>query len=246
MSDDEFEAMSEIERERYIERHETVFWGEHAIAYRKGKMFRVGRLRDPANPWKIKPIKDPEKKAAYKAVGLPPITRFIDYAPDGKPITINDVFGFFQTSFLKALDGMKITLTQDEQQLLADGKANRRMMCELPLAQVKNYQALELFVLCRIMDKLRAGLQALGLNLQRWQGAGAIAEAMLRRERATHYFPWVDTTDPRPEQQWAHHAFFGARIELCQQGRHAGALDANDVTSAYPSEMAGLPAMVIP
>jgi hypothetical protein len=71
VSDDEFEAMSETERDRYIERHETVFWGEYAIAYRKGKMFRVGRLRDPAKPWKIKSIKDPEKNAAYKPLACP-------------------------------------------------------------------------------------------------------------------------------------------------------------------------------
>jgi hypothetical protein len=69
---------------------------------------------------------------------------------------------------------------------------------------------------------------------------------MLKREKATHYFPQVHTTDPRPEQEWAHHAFFGGRIELCQQGRYAGQLYAYDITSAYPSIMAGLPAMVIP
>ena len=107
VSDEDYEAMSEQEREQHIERFETLFWEGFAIAYRKGKMFRVGRLRDPARPWKETPITNPEKKAAFEAVGLPAINRAVDYAPSGGPITIEDSFGFFQTSFLKALDGMK-------------------------------------------------------------------------------------------------------------------------------------------
>jgi hypothetical protein len=245
VSDEEYEEMSEKEREDHIERVETVFWEGFAIAYRKGKMFRVGRLRNPANPWRITPITNPEKKSAFEAVGLPAIKRAIDYAPGG-PVTINDTFGFFQSSFLEALDGMKMTLGEDENRILEEGKANRRRMALLPLDQVERYQTVELFALCRIMNKLRSGLHDLGLDLQRWQGAGAIAEAMLKKERATHFFPWVDASDIRPEQEWAHYAFFGGRIELVKQGRYAGDYYAYDVTSAYPAIMSELPAMVIP
>jgi len=35
------------------------FWNEFAISYRRSKMFRVGRLNDPANPYKYKEITDP-------------------------------------------------------------------------------------------------------------------------------------------------------------------------------------------
>ena len=203
-------------------------------------------IRNPANPWRITRIKNPETKAAFETVGRPAIDRAIDYAPGGGPITINDTFGFFQSSFLKALDGMKITLSEDENRILEEGKANRRNMAKLPLERVKRYQAVELFALRRIMDKLRSGLHDLGLDLQRWQGAGAIAEVMFKKARATHFFPWVDASDVRPEQEWAHHAFFGGRIELCKQGRFVGDVYAYDVTSAYPAIMSELPAMVIP
>ena len=246
VSDEEYEAMDEKEREEQIEKFETLFWEGFAVAYRKGKMFRVGRLRNPAKPWKETPIRKPETKAAFEAVGLPAINRSIDYAPGGGPITINDTFGFFQTSFLKALDGMKLPLTEGEKLILEEGKANRRNMAKLPLDQVKTYQEVELFALCRMMDKLRSGLRDLGLDLQRWQGAGAIAEAMFKKEKATHFFPWVDASDVKPEQEWAHHSFFGGRIELTKQGRYTGNIHAYDVTSAYPAIMSDLPAMVIP
>jgi hypothetical protein len=108
-------------------------------------MFRVGRLRDPANPYKITSIKDPKRKAAFEAVGRPAIDRKIYYAPPGS-ITINDVFGFFQSSFIEAYEGMAIALTEEEKRILAEGKANRRNMSELPIKQVKRYQTAELIV----------------------------------------------------------------------------------------------------
>jgi hypothetical protein len=107
ISDEEYDALTDDEQEKYVEKCETIFWSPpgsargYAIAYRKGKMFRVGRLRDPANPYKITPIKDPERKAAFEAVGLEPVDREIDYTTAG-PITINDTFGFFQSSFIEA------------------------------------------------------------------------------------------------------------------------------------------------
>jgi hypothetical protein len=251
ITDEEFDALNDKEREKYIERCETVFWtapngAGYAIAYRKGKMFKVGRLRNPDRPRKIVPIKDPKRIAALKAVGLPPVDRVIDYAPGGKAVMINDVFGFFQSSFVEALDGTKIALSEEENRILQEGKANRRNMAELPIKQVKEYQTVELYALTRMMDKLRSGLDEIGLDVKRWQGAGAIAEAMFARARATDYFPKVYTDHIPVEQEWAHHGFFGGRVELAMQGVHAGALFGYDITSAYPSVMAKLPAQVIP
>jgi hypothetical protein len=96
------------------------------------------------------------------------------------------------------------------------------------------------------MVKLRRGLSDQNLGVQRWQGAGAIAEAMFKRHRTIHYSPFVATRDVSEPQEWAHYAFFGGRIELCQQGKHVGELYGYDVTSAYPAEQAALPAMVLP
>ena len=42
-------------------------------------MFRVGRLNDPANPYKYKEITDPERRQAYIDAGRKPVEREIDY-----------------------------------------------------------------------------------------------------------------------------------------------------------------------
>jgi hypothetical protein len=60
------------------------------------------------------------------------------------------------------------------------------------------------------------------------------------------YSPYVATHDVSGQQDFAHHAFFGGRIELNMIGKHVGDLDGEDVTSAYPYIQSGLPAMVIP
>jgi hypothetical protein len=95
----------EIEEQKTIEL-QTVFWEEYAIAYRRGKMFRVGRLRDRLNPYKVKEITNPVRRQAFIDAGLKPVDRTIDYAPGGKAVTISDTFGFFQMSFIKACKDM--------------------------------------------------------------------------------------------------------------------------------------------
>jgi hypothetical protein len=245
-SDEEWEAMSEEERERHIEDVKTVFRRGFAISYRKGKMFKVGKLRNPNEPYKFTPCKNTQKAAFFEERGMPALDRAIDYAPGGEPVTINDAFGFFQSSFVDALDGMKIDMTPEELRLLLEGKRSRRELAAMPLSEVERYTGIELIALARMMEKLRRGLNDLGLSVQRWQGAGAIAEAMFKRYRTTHYSPYVATRDISGPQEFAHHAFFGGRIELPQQGKHNDGLFAYDVTSAYPAEMASLPAMALP
>jgi hypothetical protein len=215
-SNEVWETLSKEERERHLEEVKTVFWRGFAIAYRKGKMFKVGKLRNPDEPYKYTPCKNAEKAAFFEERGLPALDRSIDYAPGGEPVTINDAFGFFQESFLDALDGMKIDMTPEELRLLVEGKRNRRKMASLPLSEVKRYTAIELIMLARTMEKLRRGLNDLGLSVQRWQGAGAIAEAILKRHRALDFSPFVATRDISGPQEFAHRAFFGARIELVQ------------------------------
>jgi hypothetical protein len=246
-SDEEWEAYSPEERKRHVEEVKTVFWRGFAIAHRKGKMFKVGKLRNPDRPYKEIPCRSEERAAYLRERGMPEVDYAdIDYAPGGEPVTIHDAFGFFQSSFLNALKGMNLDVTDEEWALLRDGKRNRGQMASLSLTEVQCYTGIELVMLARMMEKLRRGLVSQRLSLQRWQGAGAIAEAMFKLHRATHYSPYVATHDISEPQEFAHHAFFGGRIELAQQGKYVGDIHAYDVTSAYPSEMASLPAMALP
>lgn len=147
------------------------------------------------------------------AAGVPPIEREIDWKIS--PVRINDVIGFFQETFEAAVDGMHIPISPHEREILKRGKANRSRMAELPISEVKEYTGIELIETCRMMDKLKSSLSEVGLTLKYWQGAGAIASAMFDKHQSKLFFPRVYVP---PEQDWAHFAFFGGRIELCRQG----------------------------
>ncbi|HEY8651192.1 MAG TPA: hypothetical protein VIL70_09780, partial [Chthoniobacterales bacterium] len=148
------------------------FWNEFAISYRRGKMFRVGRLNDPANPYIYTEITDPERKQAYIDAGREPVERKIDYKD--APVTLNDTFGFFQMSFIDAYEGSGISFTLEEAKIIVEGKRKREIMASLPIDEVVLYQKMELRVLCRMMDRLRQTTNNLGLDLPHWQGAGSI------------------------------------------------------------------------
>ncbi|TPV99731.1 MAG: hypothetical protein USCAAHI_00815 [Beijerinckiaceae bacterium] len=148
-------------------------------------MFRVGRLNDPANPYKYKEITDPERRQAYIDAGRKPVVREIDYKDD--PVTLNDTFGFFQMSFVDAYEGSGISFTLEEAKIIVEGKRKRNIMASLPMDQVVRYQGMELRILCRMMDKLRQTTDSLGLDLPHWQGAGSISMAMANKHRAREF-----------------------------------------------------------
>jgi DNA polymerase type B, organellar and viral len=250
----------ELDEQRLIH-SETVFWDVNeelsfAISYRKGKMFKVGRISK--EHYIETPIKDPERARVYIEHGLMPVTRKIDYLDDG-PTVVNDVIGFFQMRFVEALELMQIEHTPKELKILKEGKANRNRMAKLPLLQVMEYQKQELIDLCRMMNKLRECFEKLGIEITRWQGAGALAEAIFKKFHLKDYLPRLEVSwdNMPPQQQWAHYGYFGGHIEQFHQGRfspeeaklRSDALSSTcifsyDINSAYPHVLRYQPAMM--
>lgn len=224
------------------------FWNEFALTYRRGKMFRVGRLKDPADPYKYTEITDPERRQAYIDAGREPIERKIDYKDDA--VTLNDTYGFFQMSFIEAYEGSGIPFTLEEGKIIFEGKRNRSIMASLPMDEVVEYQRMELRILCRMMNKLRETTDSLGLSLPHWQGAGAISMAMANKYRVRDFYPEIRGRNYSPQQEWAHSCFAGGRIEMMKQGRilpsSQKTIYGYDITSAYPSKQFILPAMALP
>lgn len=86
------------------------------------------------------------------------------------------------------------------------------------------------------MTELRQAFFGLGLKPSSWHGPGAAATAMIEKMRTrAHYGEDISATDVSEQQDWAHHAFLGGRIETLKQGyMKAGALYVYDIASAYP------------
>lgn len=198
-----------------------VLWRGYALSYIKQKCLKISRLRDPRNPRNKK-------------------TGHFDFSAT---ITLYDVFGFFQTSFLKAARSIPGCMCKEDEAIIEDGKKSRSNFELGNRAEMQRYTAAELRVLARMMHALRDSLETFDIKLQRWQGAGSIAGALLKSHAAKEHFYAVASKDIGTAQDWAHHAFFGGRIECLQQGRTEKPLYQVDVRSAYPFHMSRLPSM---
>ena len=136
--------------------------GDYAVAVLKGKWIKICRLRDPRHPFKKGSINYTEK------------------------IVIFDVISFFNNmSFVAALATMPGTLSDEELKTIMAGKAARGELDQEDLTpaifeELRRYTGLELKGLTRLMEKVRSGLEGLGIELKRLHGPGAAAQGLLR------------------------------------------------------------------
>jgi hypothetical protein len=210
--------------------HAPVFWKGYAIAYAKGKSIDIWRLADPDRPW-LPPAKPGGKKRLNKSAH----------------IRIFDVFGFFQSSFSAVTDSMVDSgrATKDEADYMRVMKGRRDEFATVPIEEIKPYTTLELRLLARMMTDLRNGFNETGLHLRGWHGAGAAASALIENQKLrTQYGKDIAASDISPQQDAAHHAYFGGRIELLKQGyMEGGSLHVYDIASAYPAAMVEFPSL---
>ena len=203
--------------------HAPVFWRDYAISYTKGKSFEVWRLADSGQPYKDGKL----RSSAH--------------------IRIYDVFGFFQSSFSAVVQSMVDSgrATNEEADLIRVMKDRRDQFAAEDIEQIKAYTTLELRLLARMMGDLRNGFDENGLRLRHWHGAGAAASALIEAEKLKrHYGPNIAAFNIAPQQQAAHHGYFGGRIELLKQGYlEAGELHVYDIASAYPAAMVEFPSL---
>lgn len=147
--------------------------------------------------------------------------------------TIWDTWGFFQTGFAAALRLWQVGSPSEHKIIIAgkEGRAEDR----LDSAELRAYNALEIDLLERLMDKLRAALLAQNIRLRRWDGAGAIASALLAQHK-------VNVGDVDEEMaEIASYAFAGGRTECVMQGTLEGPVWRADINSAYPSALSVCP-----
>jgi hypothetical protein len=228
---DYFTAWEIFKRETYPNRngvvrhidHAPVFWKEYAITYIDGKSIDIWRLADPGKPYQDGRL----KSSAH--------------------IRIYDVFGFFDSSFSAVVKSMvdRGRATKDEADFIGVMKDRRDDFANVDIDQIKAYTTLELRLLARMMGDLRNGFAEIGLHLRHWHGAGAAASALIEAEDLkAHYGPDIAASSVSPQQEAAHHAYYGGRIELLKQGHVEGAtLHVYDIASAFPAGMVQFPSL---
>lgn len=157
-------------------------------------------------------------------------------------VTISEVFGFFQTSFVTALESWNIADEDGALERIVSGKAERGGFQASELPEITRYCLAECRMLVALMNELRRVFYSAGIRPQSWNGAGAAAAAALRRHNVKAYHR-SDEDLPRPLRNAIMSAYYGGRSEVFWQGL-VGDCVGYDINSAYPAEATRLPSLL--
>jgi hypothetical protein len=152
-------------------------------------------------------------------------------------VQVWDVWGFFQDSFVGVLE--KWLPDDADYEMIKTRKGERNIFDRREIEDIKVYNAAELRCLVRVMEKVKSAIADLDLKITRWDGAGAIAAAMMKHHRVKDHM-----RQPPPEVfDAARIAYSGGHIEVCKMGYHNGQVHHYDVNSSYPNEFRTLPSL---
>jgi hypothetical protein len=209
------------------------YWGDYAVIYQQGQYLRVARV-DRSGP-------------------VPGVIK-------GSCRTIYETLGFFQCSFVKAIDDWEIGCKEDRA-LIAANKKRRGEFVKLT-AEIIEYCKLECRYLAMLMSEFRAVCATAGIVPKQWSGAGWLAAALLdkhgipKRPLTQREVTALLQQEPsksrrairlrRPErdrqfEEAASRAYYGGRFETSRQGLIKGPVYQYDLNSAYPAAMPCLP-----
>lgn len=190
----------------------TTYWGRYSISYAHRKRFSI---------------------AEY--------TRLTHKKKPSRKIVLWDVLGFFQSSFVKACrkwlgeDFAGQLKVFDE---IQDMKDQRSTFSVGKIDDIIKYNYVECQMLVLLVEALFSALDKAGIELQRYDGAGAIAAALLRQHNILSH----KGTIPKQVEEWAQYAYSGGRIEAPKVGNDESiSVYRYDINSAYPSAALELP-----
>jgi hypothetical protein len=183
-------------------------------------MMQISKIRDMDNIYKL------NKKGEY----------ILDIEVS---IVLWDVIGFFQSSFLVAIDKW---LPKDYplKEIITKGKSMREEFNKSNAKFMKEYTRAELAALVEMMQMLLKACSKIELTLTRYDGAGAIASAMMKKHNVKKAFKEL----PEEVLESATFAYFGGRVELGKFGSYLQSVYSYDICSAYPMAQWALPDLV--
>jgi hypothetical protein len=145
-----------------------------------------------------------------------------------------DTFGFFQSSFVSAVE-QYLGKDWPDLKMIAAQKQLRSSFTLADTDAVSVYCRAECTTLVAVMQKLHGYMGDAGLQVSRWDGAGAVAAALLKREGASAH---ISRAVPTEVQTAARHAYAGGRSELIRYGyAPEQPIFHYDINSAYPTAM---------
>jgi hypothetical protein len=154
---------------------------------------------------------------------------------DAKYFTVHDVIGFYQSSFVQALEAWQIG-TPEERETIRAMKSQRSDFTTLTAEEIE-YNRRECVLLAELVTALREATRDAGYAITSYEGAGCLAQAMLTK----HDAPQKQEL-PGPVATAARAAYYGGRFEISRIGR-VEPVHEYDLASAYPWAMSTLPCL---
>jgi DNA polymerase type B, organellar and viral len=163
------------------------------------------------------------------------VSSLFTLARSGARQRVWDVFKFFQSSFVKALQRWDIG-TPAERARIEKMKAKRGSFGRIGQSE-RLYCQSECSLLARLVRELLDAHEAEDLRLTSFYGPGSTAAVILKGCNAESQNAQVPPAMARAVAS----AYFGGRFECSRVGPVEGPVFGADIASAYPAAMAGLP-----
>lgn len=175
------------------------------------------------------------------------VTRYGKEKKDRITVRIQDIFGFFQQSFVKACKNYipNHPLMADLAKI-EEGKAARNSFTYSMIDYIESYWETEGKLGQALVEQLREWLFDVDLKITRWHGPGALANYVYKRQGiAAHKTNSANATNGESAQIYraARHAYAGGRFEQFLLGRITGPVYGIDINSAYPYGISQLPSL---
>lgn len=158
-----------------------------------------------------------------------------------RTVTIQDVFGFFQASLVKALKtNIPDHPLMENLAEIEAGKQRRDSFTHEDIEYIEKYWRIENELAYALVNNLRDNMydERVNFRITKWHGPGALANYVYR----TNGIQKHKSETPEPVYDAARYAYAGGRFELFRPGRHVKAYGI-DINSAYPNAISLLPSL---
>lgn len=155
---------------------------------------------------------------------------------DGVIAKIFDVFSFFNSSYMTALNEYKIG-DVEIRATIQEGKDKRAEFSWAEIKFIRKYWEAEISLMPPLMDYLRTVFYDAGFRIQSWHGPGSLARFALKQHNIQNYM--AET----PIEVWlaSRYAYSGGHFEQFLAGYYEGEITNVDINSAYPYAISLLP-----
>jgi hypothetical protein len=191
-------------------------------------------------PWRMLAILTDTGQVIWNGYRIKHIPhKLFSVSKNGVSVTIFDVFGFFHTSYMRALGKFQIG-RKETLEHISSGKHKRGSFTFSDLPFVLAYWRDEISLLPSLMDKLREACYSAGFYINQWHGPGALASYVLKENRVNDWHPKKGSV-PKPVQLARRLAYAGGRFQDWKCGIYDGPTYTADINSAYAAAICYLP-----